>query len=161
MNELRIIDFTKKKFDCGGRTFYLQDSLSFNRYREMQRISIEFGFSRTFIDLWKALDRAENFLNKVQFVDVAVELRNAKVGVASLEDKDDPAIRLCGLFINEADEDISVIDEVKMKDKIECWSKELDVSPFFHLAASIVPDWLPAYKVTTLLSSKEKKEEKE
>lgn len=157
---MRKIDFKEKQFECGGRTFYLQDSLSFNRYRELQRLSIEFGFSRTFIDLYKALDRAEGFLNKVQLVDAAVELRNAKIGVAMLEEKEDPALRVCTLFLNEADEDVTIIDEVKMKDKIECWSKELDVTPFFQLAASIVPDWRPAYEVTSLLTLKKESQAK-
>ena len=53
--ELKIIDFSSKKFVCGGRTFYIQDSLSFNRYRELQRLSIEFGFSRTFVEIFKEI----------------------------------------------------------------------------------------------------------
>lgn len=160
MSKLKTLDFADKKFTCDGRTFYVQDSLSFNRYRELQRISIEFGFSRTFIELYKALDKAEGYLNKVQLVDAAVELRNAKLGVASLEDKDDPSLRLCALFINEADEDVTVFDEVKLKYKVDCWAKELDVTPFFHLAANLVHGWMPAYKLTTQLTSlKEKKTE--
>jgi hypothetical protein len=55
---------------------------------------------------------------------------------------------LCALFISETGEDVTVFDEAKMKDKIECWSKELDVSPFFHLAASLVDGWMPAYNIT-------------
>lgn len=151
---LKTIDLDANKFECGGRTFYRQPSLSFNRYRELQRIAIEFGFSRSFIDLYKALDKAESYLNKLQLVDAAVELRNSKIGVANLNEKDDPALRLCALFINEANEDVTEFDELKMKDKIECWSKELDVSPFFHLAASLVEGWMPVYRVITQVTSK-------
>lgn len=161
MTKLKTIDFTKKEFECSGRKFYVQDSLSFNRYRELQRISIEFGFSQSFIDLWQAMARAEEYMNKLQFVDAAVELRNARIGVGKLEEKDDPSLRLCALFINEAGEDASVHDEVKMREKIDCWSKELDVSPFFHLAASLVKGWMPAYKLTTLLTSGSEKTPKE
>jgi len=157
MSKIKTLDFTSKKFTCDGRTFYVQDSISFNRYRELQRISIEFGFSRTFIELFKALNKAEDYLNKVQLVDAAVELRNAKLGVASLESKDDPSLRLCALFINEADEDETVFDEVKLKDKIDCWAKELDVTPFFHLAANLVHGWMPAYKLTSHLTSLKEK----
>lgn len=157
MSELKTVDFKDKKFECGGRTFYIQDSLSFNRYRELQRISLEFGFSRTFIELWKVLDRAEDYLNKLQLVDAAVELRNAKMGVTSLEDKEDPALRLCALFINEDNEDVTIFDEVKMRAKIDCWGKELAVNPFFHLAAALVPDWMPAYNITSRLTSRSQK----
>ena len=155
MKELKKFDFKDKKFVCDGRTFYIQESLSFNRYRELQVISIEFGFSQSFIDLYKAMDRAENYLNKVQLVDAAVELRNAKIGVANLKEKESPALRLAALFINEADEDITVYDELKMKDKIDCWSKELDVTPFFQLASNLVNGWMSAYKITSLLTLKE------
>jgi hypothetical protein len=155
---LREIDFKDKKFECGGRTFYVQDSLSFNRYRELQRLSIEFGFSTTFIDLFKNINKCYDFVqtNK-NWGDLAVTLYNVMVGISKLEEKEDPALRLCALFINEKDEDVTVIDELKMKDKIECWSKELSVNPFFQLAASYVNGWMPAYEVTTRIISKARK----
>jgi len=148
-DSLKVIDFKEKKFTCGGRTFYVQDSLSFNRFRELQRISIEFGFSTTFVELFKEIQKAYDFVqtNK-NWGDLAVTLYNLLHGVAAIENKDAAALRLCALFINESDEDVTVFDEAKMKDKIECWSKELDVSPFFHLAASLVDGWMPAYNIT-------------
>jgi len=146
---MRTIDFKEKKFECGGRTFYVQDSLSFNRFRELQRISIEFGFSTTFVELFKEIQKAYDFVqtNK-NWGDLAVTLYNLLHGVSSIDNKDAAALRLCALFINEENEDVTVFDEAKMKGKIECWSKELDVSPFFHLAASLVQGWMPAYNIT-------------
>lgn len=146
---MRTIDFKEKKFECGGRTFYVQDSLSFNRFRELQRISIEFGFSTTFVELFKEIQKCYDYVqtNK-NWGDLAVTLYNLLHGVSSIDNKDAAAIRLCALFINEKDEDVTVFDEAKMKDKIECWAKELDVSPFFHLAASLVDGWMPAYNIT-------------
>jgi hypothetical protein len=148
--KLKIIDVKEKQFECGGRTFYIQDSLSFNRYRELQRISIEFGFSTTFIDLYKEVKKAYDLVqtNK-NWGDLAVTLFNVLSGVSKLDEKDAPALRLCALFINEADEDVTVFDELKIKDKINCWSKELDISPFFHMAVNLVNGWMPAYKVTS------------
>ena len=160
---LRKLDFKDKEFNCGGRMFYIQDSLSFNRYRELQRISIEFGFSTTFIDLFKEIQKAYQFVQTNQnWGDLAVTLYNVIAGVAKLEDKDDPALRLCALFINEADEDVTIFDELKIRDKINCWAKELDVSPFFHMALNLVDGWMPAYEVTTrsiLKTASEKKTE--
>jgi len=148
--KLRTIDFKYKQFECGGRTFFVQDSLSFNRYRELQRISIEFGFSTTFIDLFKEVKKAYDFVqtNK-NWGDLAVTLYNIIAGVSNLDEKDAPALRLCALFINEAEEDVTVYDELKIKDKINCWSKELDISPFFNMAVNLVNGWMPAYKVTS------------
>jgi hypothetical protein len=51
--ELRTIALSEKHFECGGRKFYIQDSLSFNRYRELQKLNLEFGFSATFIDIFE------------------------------------------------------------------------------------------------------------
>jgi hypothetical protein len=158
--DLKLIDFTKKQFTCDGRTFYVQDSLSFNRYRELQRISIEFGYSTTFIELFKDIQKCYDFVqtNK-NWGDLAVSLYNILNGVATIGNKDAAALRLCALFINEADEDITVFDEVKIQDKIDCWARELDVSPFFHLAANLVEGWMPAYKLTTESTLKKEKEQ--
>jgi len=146
---MRVIDL-KDKFECGGRTFFIEDTLSFNRYRELQRLSIEFGFSRTFVDLFKDVQKCYDLMQTAKnYADVSVTLYNILTGTAMIEEKDAPALRLCALFINEKDEDTTVFDEKRMKEKIDCWSKELEVSPFFHLAASLVDGWMPAYKLTT------------
>lgn len=160
--ELKTVDFSKKEFECGGRKFYIQDSLSFNRYRELQRLSIEFGFSRTFRDLFKDIQKVYGQMQTAQnYADAAVTLYNIIAGVAMLEEKNDPALTLCALFINEADEDITVYNEIKIKEKIDCWAKELDVTPFFHLACNLADGWLPAYKLTISSILKEDKGRKE
>ncbi len=51
------------------------------------------------------------------------------------------------MFINEEGEDPTVFDEAKMRDKIDCWEKELDCLPFFQLAASLTPGWTNAYRI--------------
>lgn len=147
MGTLREIDFSKKHFECGGRKFFIKDSLSFMRYRELQKINLEFGYSATFHDIFKNLRTAWDLLNSTKLGEAAVVLHNIMYGVVALEDKHDPAVRLCALFIDEDGEDPTVFDEGKMSEKIECWSKELDVSPFFQLAASLVPRWIDAYRI--------------
>jgi len=147
--ELKTIDFKTGKFECGGRVFMLQDSLSFNRYRELQRIAIEFGFSRTFVNIFKEIQKSYDLMQTAKnYADVSVTLYNLLAGVAKTEDKDDAALRLCALFINEENEDVAEFNELKMKSKIDCWAKELDVTPFFHLAVNLVDGWMPAYKLT-------------
>lgn len=147
METLRTVDFSKKHFECGGRKFYLRESLSFVRYREMQKLNLEFGYSATFQDIFKNIKSAWNFLNQTKLAEAAVVLHNIMYGVAALENKDDPAIRLCALFIDEEGEDPTEYDEAKMREKIECWGKELDTLPFFQLASNIVPGWMPIYNL--------------
>ena len=145
--ELRTIDMASKHFECDGRKFYVKDTLSFARYRELQKLNLEFGYSATFHDTFKNIRTAWDFLNQTKLGEAAVILHNIMYGVVSLEDKDDPALRLCALFIDEDGENPAIYDEGKMREKIECWGKELDVSPFFQLAASLVPGWMPSYKL--------------
>lgn len=159
MADLRSIDFNQKHFECGGRKFYIKDSLSFIRYRELQKIGLEFGYSATFQDIFKNIRIAWDYLNATKLGEAAVVLHNIMYGVVSLDDKDDAALRLCALFIDEDGEDVTAYDEGKMREKIECWGKELSVLPFFQLAVSLVPGWLPSYKVVLNDGSEQKSEE--
>lgn len=149
MADLRIIDFSKKYFECDGRKFYVKDTLSFNRYRELQKMMLEFGYSATFVDIFKNVKTAWDYMNSLKFGDASVTLHNIMMGIKSLEDKDDVALRMCALFIDEEGEDSTLFDEGKMKEKIDCWAKECAVTPFFQLAASLVPSWINAYKIVT------------
>jgi hypothetical protein len=159
--ELRLIDFEKdKSFECDGRKFYLKESLSFARYRELQKLNLEFGYSATFHDIFKNVRTAWEFLNATKLGEAAVVLHNIMYGVVSLEEKDDSALRLCALFIDEEGEDPTIYDEGKMREKIECWGKELSVTPFFQLAVSLTPGWIPAYK-TVLPNGSEQREKDE
>lgn len=159
MDSLRTIDFSKKHFECGGRKFYVRDTLSFARYRELQKLNLEFGFSSTFQDIFKNIRLAWDQLNATRLGEAAVILHNIMYGVVSLEDKEDPGIRMCALFIDEEGEDPTIFDEAKMRDKIECWSKELSVTPFFQLAANLVPHWIDAWQLLTPDGSNVPKEE--
>ena len=148
MNTLRKIDFTKEKyFECGGRKFYVSDTLSFARYRELQKISIEFGFSATFEDIFKNLSKSIEAYNKHDYFNMSIILYKIQEGIKNLDEKDDPALRICALFINEENEDITVYNEALMKSKIDCWGGALSIDPFFYLAASLVPYWTNVYEL--------------
>jgi len=157
---IKTVDFSKKYFECDGRKFYVKDSLSFNRYRELQKLILEFGYSATFVDIFKNLRVAWDHLNNLRLGDAAVTLHNIMYGIKNLEDKDDPALRICALFIDEQGEDATVYDEGKMREKIDCWSKECSVTPFFQLAASLVPSWINAYKIVSQSGLKAEKKVK-
>lgn len=156
--ELRVINFDDKHFECGGRKFYKKDSLSFTRYKVLQEINLEFGFSANFHDIFKQLRVAWDHLNNLRLGEAAVTIHNIMYGVVSLDEKDDPALRMCALFIDEEGEDPTKYDEGKMREKIQCWGEELDVSPFFQLAANLCPDWIPAYKLVSQSISKKENE---
>ncbi len=156
---MRTVDFNKKSFECGGRRFKVQDSLSFEYYKELQKINLEFGFGATFEDIFKNIRLAWDHLNGLRLGEAAVVLHNVMYGIIQLDDKDDPALRICALFIIEDGEDTSVYNEGVIRSKIDCWAKELDVTPFFHLASSVVPGWMPAYKIVSQSGLSPDKEE--
>lgn len=146
--ELRKIDFEKEKyFECDGKKFYVKESLSFVRYRELQRISLEFGFSATFEDIFLNLAKSVESYNKHDYFNMSIVLYKIQEGIKNLEQKDDPALRLCALFIDEENEDPTVYNEAMMKAKIDCWGRELSIDPFFYLAASLVPYWTNVYEL--------------
>jgi hypothetical protein len=159
--ELRKLDFNViKTFECGGKTFIINDSLSFARYRESQKIMLEFGFSASFMDIFNNLKLAAGLFDKGKYFDMATTIYKVMEGVKNTIDKDDPALRLCALFIDEEGEDATLYNELSMKRKIECWGKELDVAPFFYLAAGLVDNWTNAYESTIQsgLAAKKQKE---
>ena len=144
--ELKVIDFEKEKsFECEGRKFVIHEVPSFERYREMQKICLEFGFSASFIDIYQNVKKAWDFLNSMKPAEAAIILHNIMYGVVALESKYDAAFRLCAIFINEENEDITTYDESKMSSKIECWAKTYSPLPFFHLASNLVENWMPTY----------------
>jgi len=161
MKELRKIDFEKEKyFECGGKKYRIIDDPGFIRFRVLQEISLEFGFSSTFLDIFNSLTVCYDVLNKGQFADSAVRIYNLLEGVKRASEKYDPALRLCTLFIIEENEDLLIWDEGLAKAKIDCWAKELEVGPFFNLAASLVEGWSYAYEIRTLNGLKKEKEDK-
>lgn len=145
MADLRVIDLDKKTFECDGRKFFIKEVPSFERYREMQKICLEFGFSASFTDIYNNVRKAWDFLNNMKPAEAAIILHNIMYGVVALESKHDAAFRLCAIFINEEGEDQAVYDEGLMREKIDCWSKELSPLPFFHLASNLVENWMPIY----------------
>jgi len=148
MKKLRQIDFIKEKnFECDGRKFEVTESLSFVRYRELQKIMIEFGFSATFEDIFNNLKKAVDLYNKHDYFNMSITVYKIQEGIKNLEEKDDPALRLCALFINEPDEDPTKYSDAMVQSKIESWGKEIEVNGFFYLAASLVPGWMPAYQL--------------
>lgn len=147
--ELRDVNFDKGHFECQGRKFFKKESLSFNRYRELQKLILEFGYNATFVDIFKNLNKAWDYMNAKKDGEAFIVINNIMVGIKSLEEKYDPALRICALFIDEEGEDPTIYDEGLMREKIDCWARELSVLPFFQLASNVVPHWINAYKIVT------------
>jgi hypothetical protein len=146
MGILRTVDFSKGYFECQKRKFTIHPSLGFVRWHKLQEFSLEFGFSATFIDIFKRLREVEEHLNIQRLFDAIVIINNLEMGIKSLDEKYDAAFRVCALFMNEEKEDVTKYDEGLIREKIDCWAEELEVLPFLKWAANCVPGWFPAYR---------------
>ncbi|MBE3085491.1 MAG: hypothetical protein IMZ64_04665, partial [Bacteroidetes bacterium] len=151
--------FDKKYFECGGKKFFVKDSLSIARFRESQKLYIEWGYSATFETIFNNLTKAIEAYNKHDYFDMSVILYKIQEGIKQIDTKDDPSLRLCALFIDEEGEDPIPYNEAVIQAKIDCWAEELDVAPFFYLAASLVTGWMPAYELNIRSGLEEKPEE--
>jgi hypothetical protein len=157
--ELRTIDFEKKYFECQKRKFSIKETLGFVRWKKLEEYSLEFTFSATPIDIFKQLGTVQAKLNELKLYDSIVIVNNLMVGIKSLVDKENISFRICALFMDEEGEDATVYDEGLMKEKIDCWGKELAAPPFIQWAANCIPGWFPIYKSVSRNGSKEAKQE--
>jgi hypothetical protein len=144
--QLQTFDIDQGYFDAGGKRYFIEDTLSFNRFEKLREYTLEMGFSATFLEIFNNLKKSWEHLNKGQQADASVIIHNIMNGIGRLEKKDDPAFRICALFCNTEDEDTTVWEEALEQAKIAEWAKEYNVTPFFWLAAAKVNGWLPAYK---------------
>lgn len=147
--ELKQLAANTTSFECHGKKFRIDKTLSFNRFEKLREFSLEFGYSATLTDIMKGLRKAWDYINASKFAETAVQLHNLMNGIVNLEQKNDLSFRIAALFINEENEDITIYDENLMNEKIVLWGKEFDVNFFFTFAISVVPSFIPCYKVVT------------
>lgn len=154
MDKLKTIDFKETKtFDCGGVTWTVSNQISFKRFRKLQELLIEFGFSATVKDIFIGLNKSWEYLNKLKLAEASVIIHNLMNGVKDMEVKTDISLRICALFINKEGEDLSDDSDALIEGKVNAWNKELDAAPFFHFAANLSRDWIAAYNVFTRSTS--------
>src|SRR4030042_195057 len=135
---VRKLDENTGSFECGGRKFFIRDTLSFNRFEKLKEFSLEFGFSATFKDIFMQLKKAWDMLNKLQLAEASVVIHNIMKGITLLEQKNDVSFRIAALFINEDTEDETVYDEAKADDKISIWAKDLEARFFLNFLPHVV-----------------------
>lgn len=147
--ELKQIADGATSFECQGKKFFIHKTLSFNRFEKLKEFSLEFGYSADIKSVMLGLRKAWDAINATKFAETAVHLHNLMTSVVNLEQKNDVSLRIAALFINEEGEDTTVYDENLIKEKISLWGKEYDVNFFFMFAISVVPSFLPVYKIVT------------
>lgn len=161
--ELKKLDVTQPTFVANGVTYYIESALSIERFCEYQILEKEAGFGLNFKKIFNELKELHNLMNNVKFVEAAVKLNNLMRGVAKLEDREPTLLKICALFINEKDENRSIINNDMIVKKIADWKVDYEVNGFFTLALNMVDGFLEIYaKATHIISGvKDSKNPKE
>jgi hypothetical protein len=156
--QLKVLEPGTEYFECEGIKYTISKTLSFNRFEKLEEYNLEFGFSATFKDIFVQLRKQYDLLNQQKLADAIVLNHNLMKGIVNLEQKHSISFRICALFINSDEEDITICDEAKMNRKIDSWAKEYDVNFFLNFAISVIPYYLTAYNLLLkTISDQEKK----
>lgn len=143
---LKVIDLDKGSFMANGNEYFIEKSISQERFMMYQKLQIELTYQTGFAGMYRALQNLYELLNKQKFADCAVIAHNALNGIKITEDKRIPALELAALFINEKDEDRKIINQDMVDKKLKDWAEEgLDVTPFFQLAISSIAGFKEIY----------------
>lgn len=149
-NQPKRIDFTKQSFMANGNEYFIDDTMSIARYAEYQSISPELGYGLSVPEMFTKVLEIEQNMNNSQFVKASVILNDFANGLKSINDRTPVALKLCALFINRADEDITIVDKRVMDAKFEDWKKEgLAMLDFFTLAVNTIVGLVELYNKLT------------
>lgn len=137
-------------FVANGVKYYIKDNLSFERFRWMQKLSINVGLGRDWQELYKNIDKIVELFNKGKSVE-AFGLLNAlkNSDLRDLDKRHDPLFLMCTLFIVAEGEDVTEWNEKMANEKISNWNKEFDPFFFIRLGINLVPGFLERYTTSS------------
>ena len=142
----KLIELTPetKGFVANGTKYYVEKTISADRYREYLNIEIELGNGISAVDYFHKVKEAwdiiantpmqmltANHLNKAQTI-----LYQAMEGIGKVADRELEILRICALFINTENEDRRYYSKEIEDRKIKDWNEEgIDINSFFLLAS--------------------------
>lgn len=143
---LKRIDLTKGSFTANGVNYQIENTLSIERYTEMQVLEKELAFGGSFRKLFDELRTLYNMLNKQDFVGCAVKVDTLLRSVAKVEEREPVALKICCLFINFEGEDRGKWNQDLVVKKLNDWKTEgLDAQDFFTVALNSVNGLVKIY----------------
>lgn len=161
-NKLKPVDIMQNngfEIDVDGVKikYFLEPHLSVERYKMMQKFELEMSYTVNFKNLYQKLSDVYDTLNKGQFADSSVKIRDIIEGCHRIDDENNfPAIvRYASLMLNSDTEDRNKYDENEMNKKIEIWNNAgVPIKSFFAVALYSVGGLIQSYKENTLNTSK-------
>ena len=150
-------------FKANGKKYIIRPSLTIARFEEFEKIEVNVTFGTSFQTLFGNLRKAWDYLNSNEPANASVTLYNTMIGIKDkLEERENPMLMLCALFICTEEEDVSKYDPAICRAKIADWRDEgIAMKDFFGLAFNLVNDFMPTYeKVSKGILSRQKKTQK-
>ena len=137
-----------KEFTANKQLYIVRRSLSVARFEAFERLQVEVGFGVDFGNLYANVAKVYDYINTVKLADASVACRNVLDGVkTNLQDRENPMLKLCALFICRPGEDISTYDEILAAQKIDDWRKEgIEMNTLFTYALNLVNGFTVVYK---------------
>lgn len=156
-NALKVIDILGNGgFEANGKKYFLEPHVSPERFRMMNEYQIELSYSTTFKKMYADLTELRNLLNKAEFVESAVKLRDIQEGMIRLTDRNNhhPILKYCALILNTHEEDRKIFDEKLIEEKISDWQEAgVPISSFFPVVLHTVSGLRESLKDVTQSTS--------
>ncbi len=133
VTELKKLDPQERSFVANGNKYYISSELSVARFHEFQILEIEAKMNMTLKDAMTKMAQIWQMLNKNEIGNGLVEFHKLMEGMREVGHREHVLLRICALFINRENEDLSKVSEDLISQKIEDWS-EYEVNGFFSLA---------------------------
>lgn len=162
MSQLKKIDLNAKSFIANEVEYFIEESMSFKRYKMYQKLQIQMGFGTGFYDEYNDWKKVWDHANKSEFGNIAVVAHNKLYALKNIDERPTDILTMCALFINTKDEDRRIITDDMVDRKIADWEAEgLDIIPFFQLAANSIQGFTKVWKsITEDISPKEEEKKK-
>lgn len=160
VKELISVDSKAPSFTANGKTYLAERKISIARKVECDKLLIEVtgggNMGENFSD-WK---KVYELCNDKKFADIAVLAHNRMEGVKKWQDRHDPVLALCALFINEENEDRRIVSDELIKGKIADWEKEgIEYAFFLTMANGLLKNLTASWSDTSPNTSEEIKQE--
>lgn len=158
---LKTIDPKLGSFQANGVEYFIEKSISFERYLMYQKLQIQCGYEVGFYGIFEKIKKIYELCNLMKFADIAVLTHNIMQGVKGVDDRKIPILELCALFINSKDENRNIINDDMVQVKINNWQAEgLDIFPFFQLALGSIQHFSSVYNELSQTISESQEEKK-
>ena len=157
--ELISPDIKVGLFIANGKTYIAEKKISIARKIECDKLIIEVTGGGNMGENFADWNKVYALCNDKKFADIAVLAHNRMEGVKKWQEKHDPVLSMCALFINEENEDRRVISPEIIKAKISDWEAAgIEYAFFLTMANGLLKNLTASWSDTSQNTSGETKE---